>query len=170
MNKPYLALIACLLLAALLAGCTGEPATTAATPAPTTAVITTEPAATATTSGPPLAGTTWNLGWYDDTKGVWSSVVQGSTITATFSGDSVLSGSNGCTDYTTEYKLLAAPGIWIRRPEVPDTYCSAPLGVGSQQSAYYTDLMNAESYTITGSQLLMFDRTGKKILQFDPLA
>jgi hypothetical protein len=39
----------------------------------------------------------------------------------------------------------------------------------NQQSAYYTDLMWSEKFVIENGQLRMFDRTGKKILQFDPM-
>jgi len=169
MKRTLLIISALILSAALVAGCTSQPSQTPApVPANTNAVV--ETSAPAVPSAPSLAGTSWKLGWYDDTKGVWSSVVQGSTITAAFTSDGKITGSNGCTQYTTEYTLLAAPGIWIRRPAVPETTCSAPLGVNSQQSAYYTDLMNAATYTFSGSELQMHDKPGKKILQFEPMS
>lgn len=168
MENTTLLLPALLVLAVILTGCTGQPA--APTPSATPAASTGAAAAAATLAGPSLSGTVWKLGWYDDTKGVWSSVIQGSTITATFSPGGVVNGLDGCVEYTTEYKLLQPPGIWFRRPAVPQTTCSKPTGVDNQQSAYFTDLMNSETYTISNSQLQMFDKTGKKILQFDPMS
>ena len=60
--------------------------------------------------------------------------------------------------------------IQIKRPEVNMTICQTPTGVSTQESDYFTDLNWATSDTITGDQLLMFDKTGKKILQFDRMS
>jgi hypothetical protein len=169
MKRYFLILTAFIVIAAFCAGCTSQPAQSAtATSAPSAQVSGTTAAA-----GPSLTGTKWNLGWYDDTKGVWSSVIQDSTVTATFSSDGTISGWNGCGDYTTEYQLQKTTpgGIWIRRPAVADTtHCQKPTGVDNQVASYYADLMYSEKYTITNNQLQMFDKTGKKILQFDPAA
>jgi heat shock protein HslJ len=100
---------------------------------------------------------------------VWSSVISGSSINAIFSSDGMLSGTGGCNPYITEYQFGETPKIVIRRPAVSDSSCQAPTGVSSQESAYYTDLERSDSYAITNSQLLFFDKTGKKILQFDPV-
>jgi heat shock protein HslJ len=160
--------IGLLIMTALISGCaTSPPSQPRDAPAPAgTSQQTAAPAA------PPLSviGTNWKLGWYDDTRGVWSKVIDGSTITATFGSTQILSGSGGCTQYTTEYKLLEARKIWIRRPAVSETNCPAPTGVMHQQSTYYTDLELSETYKIENGQLLMFDRTNKKILQFDPVS
>lgn len=167
MRTPVLILIVLLMIVPLTAGCTSQPPATAPTPATPAA---TQPAATATPAGPSLTGTTWKLGWYDDTKGVWSSVVQGSTITATFTEGGTITGSNGCSLYTTTYQIAGSMGgIYIRRPGVPTSTCSEPLGVMNQQSAYYTDLLWSEKYSIEDGQLRMYDKTGKRILQFDPM-
>lgn len=158
-----------LLVAVLASGCSSSapaPVTPVATQAPA-ATITQAPAA-ATTSVPTLTGTSWKLGWFDDTKGIWSKVAEGSTITASFGTDGKITGSSGCSDYSTDYHLGTDPKLWIRRPEVPTKTCQTPTGVMKQESAYDTDLSWSEDYAITGNQLVMFDKTGKKILQFDP--
>lgn len=160
-----------LVLIVLISGCTSSStqaaATTAApstTPAPQAAVSTEQ----TTASAPVITGTTWVLGWFDDTKGVWSKVAEGSTITATFGTDGNVTGSSGCNKYSAQYRLGTDPAIWIRRPEIGATSCQTPLGVMSQESYYNTDLSLAEDYKIIDDQLVMFDKTGKKILQFDP--
>jgi heat shock protein HslJ len=79
-----------------------------------------------------------------------------------------VSGSSGCNQYSTVYHLGTDPKIWMQRPDVPSQVCQSPIGVMKQESAYDTDLSWAQDYSITNNQLLMFDQTGKKILQFDP--
>jgi heat shock protein HslJ len=154
------------LLAVLICGCTSQPAAVPAsqTPAPVSQQVT----AAAPATGPTLTGTNWQLGWFDDTKGMWSKVAQGSTINAKFSGDGKISGFSGCSDYTTKYQLTESPKVWITRPAVPEKVCQTPTGVMGQESAYYTDLEWSQTYGITGGQLVFYDKTGKKILQFDP--
>jgi heat shock protein HslJ len=167
MKVLYITCIGLLLLAVLVTGCTSQPAQTPASPAATAAPGQTAAAILAT---PPatLTSTTWKLGWFDDTKGVWSKVAEGSTITATFLNEGKVTGSGGCNGYSADYQLGASPRIWFRRPVVPDHLCQTPNGVMSQESAYFTDLEWAETYSITNGQLVIFDKTNKKILQFDP--
>jgi heat shock protein HslJ len=155
-----------LILTIMFSGCTSQQAAVPAsqTPGANPQQVTAAPAA----PGPSLTGTNWKLGWFDDTKGMWSKVAEGSTITATFSSAGKISGFSGCSDYITDYQLTQSPKVWFRRPAVPEKVCQTPNGVMSQQSAYYTDLEWSESYAITGNQLVFFDKTGKKILQFDP--
>jgi len=155
-----------LLLAVLVLGCTSQPAQIPASPAATAVPVQT----TAVPVTPPLSltSTTWKLGWYDDTNGVWSKVVEGSTITATFLNEGRVTGSGGCNGYSSDFQLGADPHIYFGRPVVPDHLCQTPTGVMKQESAYFTDLGWAETYSITNGQLLIFDKENKKILQFDP--
>jgi heat shock protein HslJ len=168
MKRLIIICIGLLFAAVLIAGCTSQPAQPAATPAATAAPVQTMVAIPAT---PPatLTSTTWKLGWFDDTKGMWSKVAEGSTITATFLNEGRITGSGGCNGYSTDYQLGATPRIWFRRPVVPEHLCQTPNGVMSQESAYFTDLEWAETYSVTNGQLLIFDKTNRKILQFDPL-
>ena len=169
--KPCILLCAGLLvLAVLLTGCTSQPATAPATPAPAAPAAPAQPAAAAATTAAanPLVTTHWKLGWFDDTKGMWSKVAEGSTITMKFSGDGKLRGFSGCSDYITDYQFTESPKIWIKRPAVSEKICQTPNGVMSQESAYFTDLEWSETYQVKDGQLLLFDKKGRKILQFDP--
>jgi heat shock protein HslJ len=167
MKALYISCIGLLVLVVLMTGCTSQPAQIPASPAATTApaypecVIPVLPPAT-------LTSTTWKLGWMDDTKGTWSKVTEGSTINATFFPEGRVTGSGGCNGYSTDYQLGGAPRIWFRRPVVSGHLCQTPNGVMSQESAYFTDLEWAETYSITNGQLLIFDKKNKTILQFDP--
>ncbi len=163
----HIACIGLLVLALLATGCTSQPAQTPVTPAATVAPVQT--AAMPVTPPVSLTSVTWKLGWLDDTNGMWSKVAEGSTITATFFNEGKVSGSGGCNGYSSDYQLGSDSRIWFRRPVVPqNNLCQTPVGVMSQESYYFSDLQNAETYSITNGQLLMFGRDGKKILQFDP--
>jgi heat shock protein HslJ len=166
MKVLYITSIGLLVLALLVSGCTSQPAQIPATPAAT--AIPTAAATSAAAIPPTLTGTTWNLAWFDNTNGVWSKVAEGSTITATFLNEGKVTGSGGCNGYSADYQLGAAPRIWFRRPVVTERKCQTPTGVMGQESYYFTDLEWAETYSITNGQLLIFDKSGKKILQFDP--
>ena len=166
MKVVYLTCIGLLVLALLATGCTSQPAQIPATPAATAAPTTAE--TTAAAIPPTLTGTTWTLGWFDDTNGVWSKVAEGSTVTATFLNEGRVTGSGGCNGYSANFHLGDTPRIYIERPEVTDRKCQTPTGVMSQESYYFSDLGNAETFSITNNQLLIFNRDGRKILQFDP--
>jgi len=166
MKVLYITCIGLLVLALLATGCTSQPAPIPATPAATAA-----PTAAATPAAaipPTLTGTTWNLVWFDNTNGVWSKVAEGSSITATFLNEGKVTGSGGCNGYSANFHLGDAPRIYIERPVVTERKCQTPTGVMGQESYYFTDLEWAETYSITNGQLLIFDKTNKKILQFDP--
>lgn len=167
MKRLVFICIGLLIAAVLVTGCTSQPAKPPATAAATAAP--TAPSSIPTQSVPTaITGITWKLGWFDDTRGMWSKVAEGSTITATFLNEGQVTGSGGCNGYSTDYQLGQPPRIWFRRPVVPEHLCQTPSGVMSQESAYFTDLEWAETYSVTGGQLLIFDKTGRKILQFDP--
>jgi heat shock protein HslJ len=168
MKIVYFACVGLLLLAVFVSGCTSQPVQTPATPAATTAPVQTS-AAIPVSPPDTLTSTTWKLGWFDDTKGVWSKVAEGSNITATFFPEGQVTGTGGCNGYSTRYQLSNPSRIGFLRPAVPEHLCQTPNGVMSQESAYFTDLEWAETYSVTNGQLLIFDKANKKILQFDPL-
>ena len=168
MKQRFLLCIGVIILSVLISGCTSQPAAGPAVQAPASAQPATAVPAATTASPATLVGTHWQLGWFDDTKGMWSKVAEGSTITAKFSADGKLRGFSGCSDYMTDYQFTESPKVWFKRPEVSTKECQTPNGVMSQESAYFTDLSWSETYAIKDGQLITFDKTGKKILQFDP--
>jgi heat shock protein HslJ len=161
----------CIMLALLIfvGGCTSQPqpvpvATPFPTPVVTVSMTTTPAPVTLTSQG-------WNLGWYDDTKGVWSSVIEGSNVSIWFGLNGNVSGSAGCTKYYSAPYTTGNPDtIQIQRPVESTITCQTPTGVVSQDSEYFTDLSWSTTYAIAGDQLQLFDKTGKKILQFDRMA
>jgi heat shock protein HslJ len=166
MRVLYFACIGLLLLVVIMTGCTSQPAQTPATPA--TTLTTLQTTATPKVLSPSLTNTVWNLAWFDDTNGMWTKVADGSNVTATFFTEGRVTGSGGCNGYSVDYQLGNESRIWIRRPVVPDHLCQTPYGVMNQESAYFTDLSRAGTYSITNGQLLFFNENNQKILQFDP--
>ncbi len=166
MNSIHPAFLGILVLIIIAAGCTTQPSQPQATPAPVTTTAP-APAFSPAPVPPTLTNTVWNLGWFDDTRGTWSRVAEGSNISATFFNEGKVTGSGGCNGFTTDYQLGTPDRIWFRRPFVPDNLCQTPVGVMSQESAFFTDLEWAERYSISGNQLLIFDKNNKKILQFE---
>jgi len=160
--------ITLLVLALIFSGCTGQDRSTTpvASPAVVTPIQTT--VSEVVVGQPTIHNMIWKLGWYDDTRGIWSSVIAGSTITATFGNDEKVRGSGGCNDYSTDFHLGIAPLLWIRRPAGLEAQCSTPTGVMHQEAAYFTDLSRSRTYSISNGQLLIFDSTNKRILQYDP--
>ena len=167
MKALHIACIGLVVLAVLVTGCTSQPPQPPASP-----VVTTAPTASVTPAvavPASLTSTTWKLAWFDDTRGVWSKVAEGSTITATFLNEGRITGSGGCNGYSADYQLGNESRIFIRRPEVPGRLCQFPTGVMSQESVYFTDLMAADTYSITNGQLLIFNKENRTVLQFEPL-
>jgi heat shock protein HslJ len=160
--------IGLLVLAVLVAGCTSQPAPTPSAQIVTTTAPVQTPAAIPIVSPDTLTSTTWQLGWFDDNNGRWSSVAEGSKIFVTFISENRTTGSGGCNGYSSDYEIGNESRILIKRPVVTDRLCQTPTGVMSQESIYFTDLGRAETYSITNGQLLFFDKANKKILQFDP--
>jgi heat shock protein HslJ len=159
--------IGLLVLAVLVAGCTSQPAPAPASPPVTTTPV---PAVTAVPSPVPytLTSTTWNLSWFDDNNGGWSRVAEGSSVFATFISATRVTGSGGCNGFSSDYQVSGGSGIRMTRPEVTDRLCQTPVGVMSQESVFFTDLEHADTYAVTDGQLVIFDKAGRKILQFDP--
>ncbi|RPI37363.1 MAG: META domain-containing protein [Methanoregulaceae archaeon] len=166
MKLLHIAYIGLVILAVLVSGCTSQPAQLPASPAATAAPTAAATPAVAVPSS--LTSTTWKLAWFDDTRGVWTKVTEGSTIMATFMNEGRITGSGGCNGYSADFQLGNESRIFIRRPVVPDHSCQTPTGVMSQESAYFTQLQAAETYSITNDQLLILNKENKKILQFDP--
>ena len=116
MKVVYITCIGLLVLAVLVTGCTSQPAQIPVTPA-ATAVPTADRGQPCSSIPPTLTSTTWTLGWFDDTNGVWSKVAEGSTITATFLNEGKVTGSGGCNGYSANFHLGDTPRIYIERPD-----------------------------------------------------
>ncbi len=99
-----------------------------------------------------LAGTTWQVTAYNNGNQAVIGVVEGTTLTASFSKDGSMSGNSGCNDFNGPYKI---DGDQITIGPLASTMkmCSDPAGVMDQEAQYLAALQSAASYQIEGNVL-----------------
>ena len=111
-----------------------------------------------------LAGTAWNLIAYNNGTGGFQSVAGDEPPTAAFADDGTLSGSAGCNSYTTSWK--ADDGSIEIGPAAATKMMCADEQVMTQEGRYLELMGLAETYTVNGATLEMFDADGTRILQY----
>jgi heat shock protein HslJ len=114
-------------------------------------------------SGNPLAGASWQVTSYNNGAGGVVSVLEGTTLTASFSAEGDLSGSAGCNSYSTTYgisgsTLVTDPPIATRQ------VCGEPAGIMVQEAAFLAALDSAATFEITGNQLTIKNPGGQTAL------
>jgi heat shock protein HslJ len=107
--------------------------------------------------------------WQLDSIGQGSTVsriIAGTNITAVFASDGNLTGSAGCNNYFTRFRV-EADGVTITSP-IGTTlmFCSEPGGVMTQESTYLSILQNVTKYSTINNQLNLMDEGGKNTLFF----
>lgn len=113
----------------------------------------------------PLASTSWRATAYYD-GGAMASVLEGTTLTAAFAESGDLSGSAGCSNYSTNYlvsgdRLTISPALASTR-----VFCGEPEGIMEQEDAFLAALVSASSFSLEGSQLLIQDESDRTVLEF----
>ncbi len=105
----------------------------------------------------PLTGTTWTATEVNNGKGAVASVAAGTTITASFGSDGQVTGSGGCNEYSATF--TAADGTIVVGP-VGATRKMCDPTVSEQETAYFTALDAAATYTVQGNTLELRDAGG----------
>jgi heat shock protein HslJ len=113
----------------------------------------------------PLVGTEWTLESYSSSEDAVSSVIAGTTITATFSDDGSVTGNAGCNSYRAGYMIDGAT-VTIEPPISTKMYCSEPEGVMNQESTYLNLLSSVSSYRVEGNRLSLANEAGTDLLTF----
>jgi heat shock protein HslJ len=114
----------------------------------------------------PLTGTEWTLESYSSPEGESvSSVIVGTTITATFSDDGNVTGNAGCNSYGAGYVLDGAT-IIIEPPISTKMNCNYPEGVMNQENTYLNLLTSVAGYRIDGDRLDLLDGAGETLLSY----
>jgi heat shock protein HslJ len=114
-------------------------------------------------SGNPLTGASWQVTSYNNGAGGVVSVLEGTTLTASFSAEGDLNGSAGCNSYSTTYgvsgsTLLTNPPIATRQ------VCGEPAGIMGQEAAFLAALDSVATFEITGNQLTIRNPGGQTAL------
>lgn len=104
-----------------------------------------------------LQGTPWEATMVNNGRGAVTSLVQHTSITATFGADGRLTGSAGCNRYTTTY-TTDGDTISIARPAVTRRQCPAPAM--TQERNYLAALARSTRYRLDERQLELRDDTG----------
>jgi heat shock protein HslJ len=108
--------------------------------------------ATFTAQSSDLAGTSWDVIAYNNGKQAVVSVTLGTTLTANFGADGMLSGSAGCNNYTASYKtdgrkISIGPAATTRK------MCAEPPNIMEQEMQYLQALSTAATYRIDGMKM-----------------
>jgi heat shock protein HslJ len=88
-----------------------------------------------------------------------SSVIVGSTVTATFAADGTVSGSAGCNSYSAPY-TLAGDTLKVQPAAATRKFCEAPDGVMEQESAFLAALERSTSVETVSSGVTLRDADG----------
>ena len=108
--------------------------------------------ATFTAQSTELAGTSWQVISYNNGKQAVVSVTLGTTLTADFGADGMLSGSAGCNSYRAPY-TTDGKKISIGSAATTRMMCAEPPNVMEQETQYLQALSTAATYRIDGSNL-----------------
>jgi heat shock protein HslJ len=101
-----------------------------------------------------LAGTNWEVTGYNNGNQAVVSVLQGTSLTASFGADGNISGNAGCNNYNGPYKV-DGDGITIGPLASTMMMCSDPAGAMDQETQFLAALQSAATYQIEGNVLQM---------------
>ncbi len=117
-----------------------------------------------------LAGNTWwtlvSLAGENSTP---TPVLDGTTVTATFSAEGSLGGSAGCNHYTASYTVDGAT-LTIEPIARTEMYCGEPEGLMDQEDRYLALLTDIASYRMEEGRLILADSDGADLLVFEKVA
>jgi heat shock protein HslJ len=113
-----------------------------------------------------LTHTDWMLMSYADSSGTVVAVQNGSLVSAQFGTGGQVTGSAGCNQYHATYFIMG-DSMNITGLASTMMYCPAP-GVMALESNCLYDLQQVSLYRIHGTELHLYDATGKPLLLFAP--
>ena len=99
------------------------------------------------------------------TSNAVSSLLPGTTITASFSEGETLTGSAGCNTYRSNFETNRG-SIEIGSPSATEKACSTPAGVMEQEAAYLAAIPTAVRYRVDGNSLALLDADGTFVASY----
>lgn len=112
--------------------------------------------------GPPTM--TWYLVSLHDGNGSVP-VIPGTTVTAFFDGQGMVSGTAGCNEYTASYSNGTNTTLTVDPPTSTKKACPSPDGVMAQEARYLGELQETRSFSVDGVLRLM-DARGEVVLTY----
>ena len=115
--------------------------------------------ATFEAQSPDLPGTAWEVTGVNNGKQAVVSVLQGSSLTLSFSRDGTVSGSTGCNQYSRKF---TADGERVMLQPLASTRktCPQPAGLMEQEAALLRALQSSATARMEGDQLELRDGHG----------
>ena len=114
-------------------------------------------------TGGNLDGTSWTLESYD-ASGSATAVPASVTVDARFTGNRI-AGSGGCNVYSGD---TATSGSSLKIGPLATTQMACSGQAGTVETAYFTNLGRAATYTAMADRLTIFDAAGKQVLVYQP--
>ena len=106
-----------------------------------------------------LVGPHWEVTGINNGQQAVTSVIVGSTVTATFGADGSVSGSAGCNSYSAPY-TLAGDTLKIGPAVVTRKLCETPAGVMQQEAAFLQALENSTTVEAAPHGITLRDSAG----------
>ncbi|WP_292518055.1 META domain-containing protein [Methanoculleus sp.] len=113
-----------------------------------------------------LSGTSWTLTSLAGENGTLIPILDGTTVTASFSVDGNVGGSAGCNSYGAGYTVDGA-NLTIEPAIRTEMYCNEPPGLMDQEDRYLALLMDVASYRMEDGRLILTDSEGADLLVFE---
>lgn len=113
-----------------------------------------------------LAGTNWEVIGFNNGPQAVTSVLAGTTLTASFGRDGTLSGNSGCNDYNGPYTVTGNQ-ITIGPIAATMKACSDPAGLMEQEAQYLAALESAAIYQIEGTVLELRTQDGALAVDYN---
>ena len=106
-----------------------------------------------------LVGPAWEVTGINNGNQAVSSVIVGSTVTATFAPDGTVSGSAGCNAYSAAY-TLNGDALEVQPAAATRKFCGTPDGVMEQETAFFQALERSTSVETVSNGVTLRDATG----------
>ncbi len=107
-----------------------------------------------------LVGPQWNVTGLNNGKQAVTSVVAGSTVTATFAADGSVTGSAGCNTYSATY-TLSGSDLKVTPPASTRKLCDQPAGVMEQEAAFLAALENSAKVEPSSNGVILRGANGE---------
>ena len=119
----------------------------------------------ATSATPDLIGPVWQLTAYSDARGNLVAMLPDTQSTATFGSTGFVTGSAGCSEYSTVFQTTAMTLSFIGPITTTHQMCAQP--VKDQEHAYLAALARTATYRFEGSgQLVLIQSDGSTLAQY----
>jgi len=105
----------------------------------------------------PLVGTNWSMLNYNNGREAVVGALTGTEVTAMFGADGNLTGTAGCNQYRTSFKV-DGNNITIEPAATTRMLCSEPEGIMDQEAEFLRALESAATYKIDRQQLWLRDK------------